>query len=861
MDLQPPRWADRFLQWYCNPLFLEEIQGDAHELFFRRVEEEGLRTAERKFIWDVIRFFRWSNIKRSKSHAYRTNNPAMISNYFKTGLRSLVKDKTTSAINIVGLSLAIGCAITVFIFVDYLINQDNFHSNRENIYQIINHVNSNGEVQKWSDVPFHMAPELKEKVPFIEQVVRIEQSSGNFRYNDRVFNEWIWFVDPAFTEMFDFPILYGNRKALYKKEQIFISQRVAQKYFPDQNPVGEQVSVKYENGVIQSYLIGGVFDKVPDRASFWPSVLISTESFLDIKFRDHYDWSYLTDGIFVSLREGHKGHELEKFFPDWVQKQNQSDPEFVTKGFEPVPLEDLARKSFEIQSAIANGGHPAGQVALSTVAILLILLACSNYVNIAVSSAAKRLKEIALRKVMGGTKSDIQRQFLTENVLTCLIAVMLGTGLSYFFFLPGFNSMIPLTIPFGFSSLLVMSLFFAGLLILVGLASGAYPAFYISRFQPVNIFRGSQKFGQKSLFTKVLLTFQFLIAFSTIVSSFVFTDTSLQWISKGWGYDPEAVIAVPVKNHQQYTALRHKIAQNPDVRQVSGSWGHIGDYDRLTTISQGEVEIQAHAYETEASYHQLMHLELLDGRFFKEDSDVQKAVITERFVNRMYWKDPLQQHFFLDSIRYDVIGVVSNFHLDHFYGELEPAFFIPGEENQFNYLTVKTSAEKELSVNKFIKGAWKEIAPDDPYEGFYQQEVMDDFYVENRANIVIIGFVSVLALVLACIGLYGLIAYNISRRMKEFSVRKVLGASLGHITKLINRDYIGILLIAFVLGAPLGFWQISQLISTIYPEAASTGPMPFALATIIMVVSLMLTIAIQVFKVAKNNPAETLRSE
>ncbi|MEQ9659524.1 permease prefix domain 2-containing transporter, partial [Fulvivirga sp.] len=297
---QPPKWADRFLSWYCNPDLLEEIQGDAYELFDSRVSKEGISVARRKFIWDVIRFCRWSNIKRTTTQNKTLNNTAMIGNYFKTGMRNLVKDKVTSTISVLGLALAVGTAITSYIFVNFFLDMDNFHSKRDRIYQVINTVNAQGQNQQWSDVPITMEASLKD-ITGVEALTRIEYGSGNMRFNDLVFNEFIYFSDPEFLKIFDFPIEIGSREVLNDKSQIFLSKRVAVKYFGDEDPIGKQVSIKYDDGTIYNYFIGGVFEKFPNGASFAPPVLISIESYFDQNPDIRNDWSHLTDGLFLTL--------------------------------------------------------------------------------------------------------------------------------------------------------------------------------------------------------------------------------------------------------------------------------------------------------------------------------------------------------------------------------------------------------------------------------------------------------------------------------------------------------------------------------------------------------------------------------
>ena len=857
---QPPKWADRFLRWYCNPELLEEIQGDVHELFDSRVAKEGAASAKRKFVWDVIRFFRWSNIKRTTTQNKTLNNTAMIGNYFKTGMRNLVKDKVTSSISIVGLALAVGCAITSYIFVTFFLNMDSFHTQRDNIYQVINTVNAQGQNQRWSDVPITMEASLKE-ISAIDKLTRIEYGTANIRYNDLVFNEFLFFADPEFLQIFDFPIKQGSRKVLEDKSQIFISKRIAEKYFGQEDAMGKQISLKYDDGTIVSYFVGGVFDKYPNGASFAPSVLLSIESFFDLKPELRNEWSHLTDGIFITLKPGATPEDITPYFPDMVKAQNQSSSEMRTKAFSLMTMLEVSRENQVIIGSIIGGGSPAGRILLAVIAVLLLILACANYVNISVSSSTKRLKEIAMRKVLGGTRGMVIKQFLIENILICMIAIVLGIMISYFILLPGFNSMLPIVIPFSFNSVLSLGLFFAILLFFVGMASGLYPAFYISKFQAITIFRGNQKFGQKSLFSRILLTVQFVIAFFTIVTSFVFTDVSYQLANADWGYDAEDVITVPVANDQIFTALHDKVIESSQIDAVSGSFGHIGPYNRISVVKYGEEEMQTNIYMTDENYLDVLNLSLLEGRYFSSKGDANNAVVSQRLVRKMKWEEPLKSHFYYDSVRYEVIGVVGDFSTDDYYHESLPAVFIPKFEKGFNYLTLRAKAGSRDEAMDYVKASWKEIAPDDPFDGIYQSKVMDDFYDENRANIIIITTIAAITLFLACLGLYGLVTFNITRRLKEFSVRKVLGANLSTIVGLINRDYVWILSIAFIIGAPLGVFNMSTMLKSIYPDAPGVTAYPIIIAIFIMIIAFAITVGGQIYKVSKNSPADNLRTE
>ncbi len=437
-----------------------------------------------------------------------------------------------------------------------------------------------------------------------------------------------------------------------------------------------------------------------------------------------------------------------------------------------------------------------------------------------ISAATKRLKEIALRKVLGSAREGIIIQFLIENILLCLVALVLGTILSATLLLPGFNSLITITIPFSFSSIEVMLMFFFVMLTVIGIASGAYPAFYISRFQPVHIFRGNERFGNKNLFTKILLTLQFVLAFTTVIACFVFTDNALELERKDWGYNYDNTLSLPIADINVFQGLRDKAKQNSSILGFAGSKGHIGRSNYYTSIDHLDNKFNAMIYEVGLDYLETMNIRLTEGRFFQRSkpSDItESTVVSEFFVDKMGWKEPINQTFSYDSIQYSVIGVIRDFHSKDFFRELDPVFFTLTEEENFNYASVKIAPGKLSEVDQYLRESWNEVAPNDPYDRLFQSDVFARFFDINKSNIIIIIFISAFAIILASIGLFGLLSFNITKRLKEFSVRKVLGAGRLNIIKLANKEYVWMLLISFIIGAPVGYFLMMQLIYLIYP--------------------------------------------
>ncbi len=861
----PPKWAERFLKWYCNPVYLEEIEGDIYELFDRRIETEQPKTAKIKFIWDVIRFFRWANIKRSNSKFYTMNQLVLLSNYMKLGFRSIQKNLVSSAINILGLALAIGIAITTFIFVDMQFSMDQFHSKKDRIYQITNFVEQdNEEASLWSDSPITLGPALKKDHSVVEDFARMEFETANVRYGDNVFEEFLAFVDPQFLEIFDFPMLYGNDQVLKDKTQVLISRDMAIKYFDDEDPIGKELSFKFPTGEIKRFTVASVLAKYPYNSGMRFDFLLPIANFYDLHQDRHYGWEYLTDATFVLLQPGHGIHEIVDSFDGYREIQLSSNPEWKVRKFEAMPFTEISLRGWEIVGSVSGGSHPAGRVALIVIAGLLLSMACFNFMNISIAASTKRLKEIALRKAMGGVRKQIIHQFLVENILQCFFALVFGTLLAYFFLVPGFDSLIPpLDIQFRTGSPWSMVIFFTSLLLAIAFLSGGYPAFYISKFQPIAIFRGNEKFGASNLFSKILLGFQLFLAFQTIVGSFLFLDQSMYNSEKDWGYDPSNTFSVKVMNTEQAEKLNNQIRDHADVLSTTFASGQLGRSMPSRSFEYLDKQFTLRALDVSENYFETMGMRLVAGRFLTASTfDQENAlVVNETFVERMEWSDPINETVVFDSVKYTVVGVVQDFHYYNFFVTIDPVIFKGIGNAQAQYLAVRTKENKQALVDDYTKQQWLTVSPYDAYDRVFQEDVFDGFFQENQANIAIIAAITICAIMLACLGLYGLLAFNIQKKLKEFSVRKVLGATPKAIATIASKQYSWIVLIAFALGAPLGVMGMQQLINSVFPHAKGITAFPFVVSFVLIVGTLTLTVAGQVLKAIKVNPASNLRAE
>lgn len=860
----PPRWADRFLQWYCRPDRLEEIQGDAWEIFRREVERHPLR-AKAGFIWNVLRFFRWKNIRRGKSGKhYRSNSTDMFTSYLLTGYRSMIRNLVSSTINVAGLSVAIGCGVLIFILLDSYYDLDSMHEKGDRIWLVTNHIKNGDETQTWANAPAPLAEALKANAA-AEAVTRVQRERGAVRVGDRVFQERLWFVDPDFMKIFSFRVEEGNRHALQDRNQLILSREMAIKYFGTEDPVGQELSIKFSEEKKHEFTVGAVMQDTPANSSMYFDFLLSLDLVKEIYGTRQDDWSAFRNVTFVMLRPGASAEQLNPTLKSILETYQANQHGLAVTRLELIPLPDVATRSFMIQGSLSWSNAPAAMVAFGVVATFLILLACFNYMNVAVASVSTRLKEIGIRKVIGGSKTEIIQQFLVENILTCLVALIVGTMLAYFIFVPGFDALYPVKIAFAFSSWRTILLFFGGLLLAVALISGAYPAFYIASFNPVKILRGKEKFGNKSMLSRILLAGQFTLSVVTIICCLVFIWADYYFERMDWGYDHGSQLVVPVVTPAQFAALRDKATQNSHITSVAGAASHVG-YSNLTTSIRvdGENFSVAHLPVGE-NYLETMGMRIHSGRTFSASmpTDFQTAVVVNAsFAKKMGWKEPWEGHRIeIDSLPHEVIGVVEDFHYTDFYASVNPLMFTMTTPEKFHYLVAATNAGNIHETLAELETAWHDVAPDDPWRGFIQDDVFKSFFDGNRANNTVGFFISGVALLLACMGLYGLVAYNLTRRLKEFSIRKVFGARLSDIFRLMNRDYLAILIIAFLLGAPVGSYLINMVIKAAYPDPIPVDWSPYIITMGMLTLTVALTLATQLSRVKRENPIATLRNE
>jgi putative ABC transport system permease protein len=789
----------------------------------------------------------------------------MLRNYFILASRNLVANKVASFINIVGLSIAVASAIAVFLILRNFWTLDDFHAKGDRIFMVEYTTETDHETATFGDAPAPIAAALTADFPQVKQAVRIQREGVLTYSKESVIEEMITYADTNFFELFTFPLKYGSTAVLRDPTALVLSSEMAEKYFPNQNPIGQPFTLINGNKETRQFTVQGVAEEFPTNVGFTFDFLTGYHA-VHTALKNQ-DWTTHVRGVFIELGHKNDANRLAGQMQRYVDRYNASNREHPITSFVFDNLRDPASDAHKVYRRPAEANDPLATLVFSAMALLMMGLSCFNYVNISLGAVTRRLKEIGVRKVLGSTRRQIIAQFMTENLLLCLIALLLGLLITAVFLVPLFNDVMVMTISLSFAKNGSLWVFLAGILIFTAVASGAYPALYISAFRPIAIFAGKLKFGRKNLLSRGLLVGQFVLAFLAVILGVVITSAGMQWKQLDWGYDPGQTLVLRLTDSTQYTVIKDQLAANPSVLAITGTVDHVGESQAREEIYVGEQKQSIARYNVGADYPQTLGLELAAGKFLAAERTAENAqlvLVNETFVQQQSWEgDAVGQTIRVGQKVFTVAGVVRDFKLFGS-GALRPSvLFAADDPAQYQYLMARFAPGTGPKVAAALDKIWQAKFPTTTAAHFFQKDVFDSFNTafENVANG--FGYVAGLALFIACLGLYGLAAQHFSRRVKEVSVRKVLGASVSNIILLVNREFLFSLTTAGLvanglafLGIRLALEQMQEFTGTFQPSILS-----FLSANVVVFLTATVAVGIQSWKVANVQLAEVLRSE
>lgn len=786
----------------------------------------------------------------------------MLKSYLKTTLRTIKRSPLSSFINIFGLAMALGVAIMVYSFVDMEVTTDQFHENRNEIYMATSVLNRSGQEALFGITPNPYAERLINDFPQIKRVVRIERKGGILKSGQSVFNESFSFVDPGYLDMFTFPLKWGDKSALEQPNKIILSEQTAIKYFGERNPLGESMTFEFDSRKY-TFEVGGVAKKFPYQRSMGFRVLVNFDQLkqIDPSFNIS-DWARFLDATFIQVEKPESIASIKQGVQQYVEVQNEVQKDWPATSFGFEPWTRLYLDGEDMRNTITGSTDGIGSLVLSIIAGFILVLAIFNYINIAIVSATKRLKEIGVRKVMGSTRKSLVFQFLAENVFLTLVALVFGFILGVTVLIPGFDNMFDIGMDFDIAQP-TLWIFLLILVVFTGLASGAYPALYISNFSAVHIFRGRLKFGGKNKMTKVFLTFQYILACIAVVGGIMFTQNTAYQKARDWGYDEETTLSASISPANEAKQLFAEMQQNPNIESIALSRHHLSESSGRMQIQILDKDLDIVTLDIGPNYIETMGLEVMEGRTFEEgrEADFQNVLINEQMAKVLNPAGALGEKFKSDTLNFTVIGIVKDFHQWSFFDEIEPMIIKLSKEDNYRFVSMRVKSGALKSTHDALEAKWTELFPEKPFGGFYQEETLENYFREIDGHGKLMRIVAGMCIILSCLGLYGLVSLNVASRTKEFSIRKALGAGLKNLAFVINKQFVVFLAISLVIGLPISYILMEMLFETVYAYYKPITLIPFAIAFLIVVTMVLTTVSSQVKKVMTTSPTEGLRSE
>lgn len=787
----------------------------------------------------------------------------MLRNYMRVALRSLWKNRLHTFFNVLGLSMGVGVCITVFLMVYATFHMDDFHPDANRVYMIGHVKELKGGFEKWGMTPAALAPSITASLPEVEQVIRVDELNASVRYGDKLFSERVHFSETQFLDMFSFPLEQGSRASLADPSAILISHETAIKYFGDEPAVGKAITVRFDDEHRMEFTVGGVFAKYPRTASFGFDFLANYD--VVKRLTDRSDaWDYVVAATFVRLRAPEA--DFDKKLQPFVQRHNEVRPQQPIHSFFAEPLLTLSNHASDIRGDIANGINPNAVTTLSLIAGLVMLMACFNFMNNMIGTSAKRFKEVGVRKVVGGTRGQLMRQFLGESLLLSFLSLGLGFVLAEAFFSPFMAQ-----IAEGFSFELNWSedgSLFVFLIVLVsgtGILAGLYPSLMLSGYHPARIFRDLARVGSQRWLTRTLVVLQFAICLFAIVAAIVFKQNNDFLADIDVGFRGRQVAVLNFGSAAEWQTYRNAIAHQPGVVKIVGSRHQLGENQSVGIHVESEgASFQSNVVRIGQGYFDMMEMGIREGRAFDEklQSDVEESVmVNEVLVKRLGWTQPVGRRIRLENRTYTVIGVAENFYSRTFMRPIDPVVLKLVPEQEYRFMSIQLEHGRVQLASDALKTAWQTLMPYEPFQLRFQDEVFEEDYRENENIRDMFVYVAAMTMLIAATGLFALISVNIARRTKEIGIRKVMGASPLQIMQLVNREFYMLILVASALIFPLAYVALGGLLDAVFASHVEVSLAPFVGAALAMLLLAVLTIGSRVARVAVENPVHALRYE
>lgn len=864
---QPPRLAQRLLQRYCPLGMREVVEGDLEERY-QKYHSQGAMRADVWYWKEVLLMCWWHG--RTNNDFDQAWGPIMFRNYLTVAWRHLLKHKGYSFINVAGLATGMACFLLILLYVQHEQSYDQAHPNVDRLYRLVYDNTKGGGTTPWAITKAEWSRILPESLAEIEEGVSIIPTFGFnslVEYEDKRFLEerFLW-ADSSLLRLFDLDLIQGDKAtALREPYTIVIPERTAKKYFGNVDPMGKVLRRDNES----DYRITGVLADPPENMHFHFDFVASSTSAGD-------DWDIFWAYTYLLLRPGADPGVVQAQFRDQI-RTHLGEERAQKLDFTLQPVTDIHLRSNLLYEYEANSDIAYVYILLG-VAVFILVIACVNFMNLSTARSAHRAKEVGLRKVVGAHRSQLIRQYLSESLLLSLIALMLAVVLVQLL-LPVFNSLVDKNLVLDYFDNRTMLLCLVGTALFVGLFAGSYPAFFLSRFRPVSVLKGTFRLGSQGAFLrKGLVVVQFALSIMLIAGTVVVQDQVAYFKEKKLGFNKEQVVAIPIARTEaiprQYEAFKDALLQHPNIEAVSGMSNIPGQIEQMfvgTVRVEGAQDAEGvylSFFRADEDFIRTLDVQLLEGRDFSADfpaDSVSSVIINETAMRQFGWQTPQEAlGKRLDSVSGDykrtIIGVVQDFHFASLHSPIGPLLIHWESVKRYNTIGVRLRTTELVQTLAFIETTWDRFEPGRPLESFMMDSYFDAQYQKEEKMASLISVFSFLAIVIACLGLFGLAAFTAEQRTKEIGVRKVLGASIHQVTVLLSQSFVRLVGIAFVVSTPIAYVALNRWLED-FAYHIDLGVGTFMLAGALALVVALVTVGYQAIRAAVANPIDALRYE
>jgi putative ABC transport system permease protein len=806
----------------------------------------------------------------------------MFSSYLRTAIRHILKHKGGSFLKIFGLSLGIASCLVIYLFVADELSFDDFHENGPALFRLvqIQYDRDSGKGTGFQPfMPTPVGPELLRNVPEVVRQTRFVTGQGVVRYRDKVFNETLTMVDPAFLEMFTFPLVAGDpQTALADEHRLVLTRSQATKYFGDEDPLGRTVAVSAGRSS-RDFLVSGIVSDPPRNSSLRFDILIPFGHLPAVSDdpRILQDWSRWFCPLFVLLRPdataGSAAPALDRFCRQYYGATIERE---VREGRDPFTFGLQNVRDLHFDTRVAGVAGLSTSYLLSAIALAILLTACVNFVNLSIGSSSARSVEVGMRKILGAGRRQLLRQFGGETLLASFFAVLLALLMTEFI-LPEFNALsgkeLSLATFFGGANGLAL----LAVTVLTGVLAGSYPAAVMSSLQPVEVMKGKLRIGGRSALTRGLVVLQFALSVTLGISAVLLAKQVTFLMNKDRGYVSRDLIVVltqenePAESETVYRRFRNEAVRDSRVRGITASGREFGFFLPGSTLEQGGRAVPFRFNRVDPDFLATMKLRLIEGRDFAATAgaDRDAIIVNRRFVEELGPEFRLGEPLGDPSkgFPYDrrIVGVIADCHFLPLQREIEPLVLYVGEDrsprrNTFSRIVVRVETGRPQESLAVLENAWKRVRPEKPFLAYFQDDALAGLYGRERRWSAIVRFASGLSLLLACLGIFGLTSVALSRRGKEMGIRKVLGAGAGQIMFLATREFILLISLANAVAWPVAYAVMRGVLAG-YPYRIAITVTTFVLAWAASVLVALLTILYLAARTAFRNPVESLRYE